>query len=365
MIGCAVAANEKNTNHAPEGRVPAARLVRFIAEAFLAVGLPVKDAAQCAQLMTRADLLGADGHGVFRLPQYIRRIKGGAVNVKPGVRVVREAPGMALVDGDNGMGHVVMSFAARTAIDKAKTAGVAWVGVQRSNHAGPASLYAAMPIEHDMLGLYLAVGNANHMAPWGGVDLLLSTNPIAVAVPASEGAIVLDMATSVAAYGKVKTAAQQGLTMPEGWMIDHQGKPLTDPKRAAEGLLVPIGGYKGYGLALVIGLLAGSLNGAAMGSETVDFNADDITPTNTGHAIVAISIPAFSEIDDFRRRVDKLVREIRRSKRMPGVDRVWLPGEQSRAKLEERSRLGIPLPAALRANLDKLAKELKIAPLEP
>src|SRR5262249_62027632 len=126
--------------------------------------------------------------------------------------------------------------------------------------------------EHDMIGLYLAVGNANHMAPWGGVDLLLSTNPIAVAVPATEGPIVLDMATSGAAYGKVKTAAQRGETMPEGSMIDHQGKPLTDPKRAAEGLLVPIGGYKGYGLALVLGLLAGSLNGAAMGSETRAFH---------------------------------------------------------------------------------------------
>jgi LDH2 family malate/lactate/ureidoglycolate dehydrogenase len=357
-----VAASDKKTTES--ALVPGASLARFASAAFLAVGLPPADAVTCGQLMTRADLLGADGHGIFRLPQYIRRIKGGAVNVKPKVSVAREAPGMALVDGDNGMGHVVMSFAAKTAIDKAKTAGVAWVGVSRSNHAGPASLYAAMPLEHGMIGLYFAVGNANHMAPWGGIDLLLSTNPVAVAVPATEGAIVLDMATSVAAYGKVKTAAQRGESMPEGWMIDHQGRPLTDPKRAAEGLLVPIGGYKGYGLALVIGLLAGSLNGAAMGSETIDFNADDATPTNTGHALVAISIAAFGEVDDFMRRVDKLVREIRRSRRMPGVDRVWLPGEQSRAKLEERSRLGVPVPAALRASLDKLAQELKIKPLE-
>jgi LDH2 family malate/lactate/ureidoglycolate dehydrogenase len=192
---------------------------------------------------------------------------------------------------------------------------------------------------------------------------LLSTNPIAVAVPGTDGPIVLDMATSVAAYGKVKTAAQRGETLPEGWMIDHQGRPLTDPKRAAEGLLVPIGGYKGYGLALVIGLLAGSLNGAAMGSETIDFNADDTSATNTGHAIVALSIAAFGEIEEFKRRVDKLVREIRRSKPMPGVERIWLPGEQSRAKLEERSERGVPIPAALREGLDKLAAELKIKPL--
>src|SRR5438094_3737937 len=196
-------------------RLPAPQLKRFTADALLAVGLPVKDAATCAELMLRADLQGADGHGIFRLPQYVRRIKGGAVNVKPKVKIAREAAGMALVDGDNGMGHVVMSFAARTAIEKAKTAGAAWVGVTRSNHAGPASLYAAMPLEHDMIGFYLAVGNANHMAPWGGIDSLLSTNPIAVAVPAlEEGAVVLDMATSVAAYGKVKTAAQRGQAIP-------------------------------------------------------------------------------------------------------------------------------------------------------
>jgi LDH2 family malate/lactate/ureidoglycolate dehydrogenase len=343
--------------------LPAESLRRFVADALAKVGLPQPDAATCAELMVRADLLGADGHGVFRLSQYVRRIKGGAVNVKPEVRVAREAAGMALVDGDNGMGHVVMSFATKTAIEKAKIAGAAWVGVRNSNHAGPASLYAAMPLDHDMIGLYLAVGNANHMAPWGGIDLLLSTNPIAVAVPGNDGAVVLDMATSVAAYGKVKTAAQRGETMPEGWMIDRQGRPLTDPKRADEGMLVPIGGYKGYGLALVFGLLAGTLNGAAMGSDTVDFNADDTTPTNTGHAIVALSIAAFGEVDEFKRRVDKIAREIRRSKPLPGVARVWLPGDQSRAKLEERSRLGIPIPASLRAGLDKLAGELGIPPL--
>src|SRR5262249_62347077 len=138
-----------------------------------------------ARLRARPARPAAAGHAISPLPQYVRRIKGGAVNVKPKVRVAREAAGMALVDGDNGMGHVVMSFAAKTAIEKAKTAGVAWVGVNQSNHAGPASLYASMPLEHDMIGLYLAVGNANHMAPWGGVDLLLSTNPIAVAVPAT------------------------------------------------------------------------------------------------------------------------------------------------------------------------------------
>src|SRR5438477_12410236 len=189
--------------------------------------MPADDARVVAHLMIDADLGGAEGHGIFRLPQYVRRIRAGGINLHPHIRVERERDGMALIDGDNGIGHLVMSAAARTAIAKARRAGVAWVGVHHSNHAGPASLYARMPLAHDMIGLYLAVGNANHLPPWGGIDMLLSTNPIAVAVPAlEEPPIVLDMASTVAAYGKVKTKAQRGEPLPEGWMIDRQGKPL-------------------------------------------------------------------------------------------------------------------------------------------
>ena len=345
-------------------RVSSQQLEAFIARALVAAGISGAESKSIAELMVRADLNGADGHGVFRLPQYVRRIKGGAVNIRPNIRVEREAAGMALIDGDNGMGHLVMRFATEKAIEKAKHAGVAWVGVKWSNHAGPASLYASMPIAHDMIGLYLAVGNANHLPAWGGIDMLLSTNPIAVGVPAgAEPPIVLDMATTVAAYGKVKTAAQRGEAMPEGWMIDREGRPLTDPKRADEGFLLPIGGYKGYGLALVFGLLAGTLNGAAMGRDVVDFNHDDTTPTNTGHAIVAISLAAFGDVADFKRRVDELVRDIRASKRLPGVDAIRLPGEQSHAKREERMRLGIPLPDPLLKSLNQLAADLGIAGL--
>ena len=344
-------------------RVTARKLEDFTARAFQAVGISAPDSKSIAQLMVRADVQGSEGHGVFRLPQYIRRIKGGAVNIRPKIRVVREAAGMALVDGDNGMGHLVMRFATEKAIEKAQSAGVAWVGVKWSNHAGPASLYASMPAERDMIGLYLAVGNANHLPAWGGLDMLLSTNPIAVAVPAAEEpAIVLDMATTVAAYGKVKTKAQRGETMPEGWMMDRQGRPLTDPRRANEGFLLPIGGYKGYGLALILGLLAGTLNGAAMGKDVVDFNADDATPTNTGHAIIAINVAAFQPVAEFKKNVDVLVRDLRGSQRLPGVDRIRLPGEGSHAARADRLQNGIPLPAPLAASLRQLAAELKIAP---
>ena len=343
-------------------RISGDRLRAFIASAFEAVDVPREDARAIAQLMAQADINGSEGHGVFRLPQYIRRIKGGAVNVKPAIRVEREMAGMALVNGDNGMGHLVMKFATEKAIEKAKTAGVAWVGARWSNHAGPASLYATMPLAHNMIGLYLAVGSANHLPPWGGLDMLLSTNPIAVAVPAGEEpAIVLDMATTVAAYGKVKTKAQRGEMMPEGWMMDRQGNPLTDPKRANEGFLLPIGGYKGYGLALVMGLLAGNLNAAAMGRDVVDFNNDDSTVTNTGHTIVAINIEAFQDLKEFRQGMDTLIRDIRNSQRLPGVDRIRLPGEGSHVTRADNEKMGVPMPEALLAALDQLAGELKIA----
>ncbi len=342
-------------------RVPASTLHAFIERVCIKVGMPPTDASVVAELMTRADVNGSDGHGIFRLPQYVRRIRGGAVNVRPQLRVATEAPAMAVVDGDNGMGHLVMRFATELAIRKAQAAGVAWVGARWSNHAGPAALYASMPLAHDMIGVYLAVGSANHLPAWGGLDMLLSTNPIAVAIPAlEEKSIVLDMATTVAAYGKVKTKAQRGEMMPEGWMMDRNGQPLTDPKRADEGFLLPIGGYKGYGLAVVFGILAGTLNGAAMGRDVVDFNNDDTSVTNTGHAILAIDLKAFGDVEAFKRGIDALIRDLRASKRMPGVDAIHIPGEGSHRAREERTRLGVPVPASLRASLDALAAELDV-----
>ena len=348
--------------------VSAQALCDFVARAYVAVGISEPEARSIAALQVEADLRGSEGHGVFRLPQYIRRIKAGAVNVKPAIRIERERAGTALVDGDNGMGHLVMKFAAEAAIAKAKVAGIGWAGAKMSNHAGPAALYAMMPLEAGMIGLYLAVGNANHLAPWGGLDMLLSTNPIAVAVPGmDEPPIVLDMATTVAAYGKVKTAAQRGEAMPVGWMIDREGRPLTDPKRANEGLLLPLGGmeagFKGYGLSLVFGLLAGTLNGAAMGRDVIDFNNDDTSVTNTGHAVVAIDPDAFGDAMQFRANVDALIRDIRNSKRLPGVERIWMPGEQSHLRHAEHVRDGLPLSAPLAASLAALAADLGIAKL--
>ena len=340
------------------------KLSDFIASVFVAFGMPGDHAGVIADLMAEADLNGSDGHGIFRLPGYVRRIREGGLNLKPDIRVETEKSGMALINGDNAQGHLVMKFCAEKAIEKAKDSGVAWVGSHHSNHAGPANLYAKMPLAHDMIGLYVAVGNANHLPPWGGTEMLLSTNPIAAAVPGlEEPPIVLDMATTVAAYGKVKTAAQRGEDMPEGWMIDKQGQPLTDPTRAEEGFLLPIGGPKGYGLSLLFGLLAGTLNGAACGEDVVDFNADFKTVTNTGQFIVAIDLAAFGDVIGFKRQVDSVIRAIKASPTLPGFDHVLLPGDTSRKKREDHKTNGIPLPTALVTELNGLAKEVGVEPL--
>lgn len=339
-------------------------LQAFIARALRAAGMPAADAGITATLMSQADLQGSDGHGVIRLVPYLRRIRSGGMNLHPNLRLVHERPGMGVLDGDNGIGHVVVSKAVEIAVQKARQCGVAWVGTRASNHAGPASLYARMPVEHDMIGLYFAVGNANHLPPWGGLEMLLSTNPIACGIPAlHEPPVVLDMATTVAAYGKVKAKAKAGETMPEGWMIDREGRPLLDPKRAEEGFLLPIGGYKGFGLALIVGLLAGTLQGAAMGRDVIDFNKDYVTKTNTGQAILVIDLHAFGDPAAFKARVDTVVRDLRNAPRMPGVERIWMPGEQSYERRKARSVEGIPLLPAIVDELAVLAGELGIAPL--
>jgi L-2-hydroxycarboxylate dehydrogenase (NAD+) len=351
-------------SQAASGRVSIEAIRALIEDSLTAAGLPREDAAVCARLMGEADLTGADAHGVFRLPQYVRRLKAAGFNPKPNITVKRSAPSTALVDGDNAMGHLVMSRATETAIALARETGVSWVGVRRSNHAGPAGLYAEMPAAEGMIGIYAAVANANHMAVWGGADPLLGTNPLAIGVPSGAGPMVLDMATTVVSYGTVKNYGLQEKPLQPGWMVNTAtGEDITDAKRAAEGLLLPIGGYKGSGLAVMLGLIAGPLNRAAFGRDVVDFNADDASETNTGHFILALDIARFLPLDDYKAEVDRHLRELKQSKRLPGVDEIRMPGERRRACREDRTQNGVPLAAALVAQLDRLVGELSIETL--
>jgi LDH2 family malate/lactate/ureidoglycolate dehydrogenase len=349
----------------PDVLMPASDTRAFIERAMGAVGLAAEDAARVAELMTEADLTGADAHGIFRLPQYVKRVRAGGFNPRPVIRVWCTAPATALVDGDNGFGHLVMTRAADTAVALAREAGVAWVGVRRSNHAGPAGIYAGLPAEHGMVGVYSAVANANHMAVWGGAELLLGTNPLAIGIPAQDGAaMVLDMATTIVSYGTIKKYALQGRALPEGWMVDRRdGKPLSDPLRSAEGLLLPIGGYKGSGLAIMLGLIAGVLNGAAFGRDVVDFNADSSSECNTGHFILALDVARFMPLSAFTAEVERHLADLRASSLLPSFQVIRLPGDRRRQCRDERARFGVPLPAPLVDHLDQLADDLNIAPL--
>lgn len=314
--------------------VAADRLTGFVARAFHSLGVPDSDAVAVAGLMVEADLLGHDTHGLFRLRQYVKRLQGGGCNATARPRILRETVVTAVIDGDNGLGHLAMVMARDLAMAKARQAGIGWVGVRGGNHAGPAALYVRPQTAAGMIGICGAVGSANHVAPYGGTDLLLGTNPIAIATPGGTDPFVLDMATTVAAVGKIKTLAQRGEPMPEGWMVGRDGKPLTDPNRRDEGFLLPVGGAKGYGLAMAIGLLAGVLNGAAFG------DPEAFTATAT-----------------------RIFAQMRGSAPLPGHDPVRVPGDGRTAARERRRAEGITLHAALRAELNHIAIDLAIEPL--
>lgn len=338
-------------------RHPHEALAAFAAGILRATGVPQDHAAITAERLLEADLRGRTGHGLIRIPLYVRRIEAGSVNLKPNVSVVSEGPTSALVDGDNGLGQVVMTTAAQIAIDKATDMGMAWVGTVNSNHAGAAGIYPAMAARRGLIAIYMAVGNANSMPPWGGNEKLLSTNPIAVAVPAGDDPpFQLDIATTVASHGTIKVAAQAGEQMPVGWVIDADGEPITDPGRAHDGFLMPIGGYKGSGLNIAIGLLAGALNGAAFGRDVVDQNADLASPTNTGQAMFVMR-PDLFRPDGSGAAVAEHLAELRGSgSNRPGPLR--LPGDEA-ARLEAENRAeGIAVSPKLLDELDGLARRL-------
>jgi LDH2 family malate/lactate/ureidoglycolate dehydrogenase len=345
-------------------RVPTAAVRGLIDDCMLKVGVPPADAQKIAELMLEADLIGADAHGVFRLPQYAQRLKLGSTNPKPNIKVERTAPATALVHGDNGMGHLVVARAAETAIELARETGVAWVGCVMSGHAGAAGVYAALPLKADMVGMYSAVANANHMPLAGGAEPLLGTNPFAIAIPAcEEPPVVLDIATSIVSYGTIKNHRLQSIPLQDDWMIDPQtGEAITDPHKSGHALLLPMAGYKGAGLALAFGLLAGTMNGALFGRDCVDFNAEPDRVTNTGQFVLALDPSRFQKLDRFKAEVDRHVRSLRNSKALPGQS-VRLPGDARARRRADRLANGLALPAELLVQLDKLAAEVAIKQL--
>jgi LDH2 family malate/lactate/ureidoglycolate dehydrogenase len=345
-------------------RVSAEDLVRFTAEVLAAAGLPADDARTTAGLIVEADLLGVDTHGVFRLAQYLGWLSAGAINKTPDIRIERRKGAVALVDGDNAMGHLVMKRCAEEAIAIAREFGIGWVGCHHGNHAGAAGIYAMMPVREGMVGLYGAVGPVRHMAPWGGILPMIGTNPLAIGVPAgAQPPMLLDMATSTAAFGKIKVAADRGEAIPEGWAIGPDGLPLTDPTKMAGASLLPIGGAKGYGLALAIGLLAGTLNGAAFNGPKSSSPSDPSAASNTGQFICALDLAAFGDPEVIRAEVDEVLGQMKSSPPRPGFDAVRIPGERSLALRERHLAEGVPVAASLFSTLATVARDRNVTPV--
>jgi LDH2 family malate/lactate/ureidoglycolate dehydrogenase len=287
-------------------------------------------------------------------------MKAGGYNLRPRIEIRRDTPVSALVDGDNALGQVVVTRAVELAVTKASASGIGWVGTVRSNHAGAAGVYTALALNAGYAALYFAVANGNGMPPWGGRERLLGTNPLAVAFPAGDRpGFELDIATTVASHGTISVKAGAGEPLPEGWVVDEAGNPITDPKRVDTGFLVPIGGYKGSGLNFMIGALSGIMTGAAFGRDVVPFRRDLVSPTNTGQAIVVFRPDLFMERSQYDARMDAVLDDFRSSE-PSGPRPVRLPGDRARELIAENLRLGVPIPPSLASQLAALAGELNV-----
>ncbi len=343
--------------------IPALQLTQFATDVLTACGMPAADAATTAGCILEADLTGADAHGIFRLPQYVDAFDKKNINPRADIRTLEQGPATALIDGDNGMGHLAVTRAMQRAIELAKNAGLAWVGVRHSNHAGAGGVYAAMAAEQGMVGIYGAVSGFNQMAPWGGAEPLLGTNPLAIGIPAGRQApVIIDTATSIASAGMIKAAALRGETIPAGWMIDPAtGDAVTDPAKMMHSLLAPIGEHKGSGLALAIGLLAGSLNGASFGREIPHSGSG--FGVNSGQFIIVLDVARFAPNRDFGGAIDRHIDDLAQSTPLPGVDRVRVPGQARAARKQERLANGIAISAPLKQQLDALAARFGMAPV--
>jgi LDH2 family malate/lactate/ureidoglycolate dehydrogenase len=335
--------------------------MRFVVAVLTAVGVSTRDAETTANRLIEGDARGQRAHGLARLPAYARRIEAGGIDPRATPTILRDSLVVALVDGHNALGPVVMTFAAETAISKARQHGLSWIGVKGSNHAGASGVYVQRLTDAGLIGIYAAVANSNQMAPWGGTDKLLGTNPLAIGLPRrGHPPVILDMATTTASFARIRQAIAAGMPISPNWLIDNSGHAVTDPARVDDATLTPVGGYKGYGLSLIIALLAGALNGAPIGSRLVDHYADNATPTNTGHLLIALDPDLLDDKDSFQDAVDAQIDEIRNSTRIPGVDRILVPGDRSAAVQASAAARGLELDDTLQQELRRLGDRLGV-----
>jgi len=339
-------------------RVSESSLKTYCVEILTRVGVPAGEAAEITDNLVEADLRGVDSHGVVRFPIYIKRILDGGTNATPKISLVRDGLTSAVMDGDNGLGHLVGIRAMALAIEKGKGGNCAFVAVRNSNHFGAAAYYSEMAARNNMIGFSFTIGAINHMTPWGGAEAVLGNNPFAVAFP-TPGAfpIVLDMACSIAARGKIIVAAKEGTPIPAEWATGPDGLPTTDAVEALKGFVVPVGGPKGYALTLIVGLLSTMLSGAFFGRDVGDLYEKTTTAQNSGHLFGVLPVDAFDDVDAYMQRMQKAMTDVTGARRATGVERIYLPGEREYISLGARRRDGIPLGNSLLGELQELGAQ--------
>ena len=319
-----------------------AGLLAFCRQALTTTGLDDDDAAVLAEALVAADLRGVETHGVVLLPNYVRRLRAGGIDPRAKARIVQESPVSALLDASHGAGHVVAVRAMGMAVAKAEAAGVGIVSVRDSNHIGMLAHYTTMAARHGLVGMAASNGSPV-MPPWGGTEPFFGTNPISIAVPAEPDPIVLDMATAAVARGQIRKALRAGQPIPDGWATGPNGRPTTDPDEAMRGLLLPLGGAKGYGLALVVELLTGVLSGAAWGPGVVNGIGNPDRPQRMGQLVLAFRADLFCPLDELRRRIDEMVARLKEVRRADGVREILAPGERGSRLARVRRERGIPI----------------------
>ncbi len=328
-------------------------LHEFSVAVLTACNVPKEDAEIVAETIVDAHQSGKGTHGITRLPIYVRKIRDGLMDPRTPLETIRESPVIAVIDAHHGFGQVAAMRAMSLCIEKAKALGVGVVGVRHSNNFGVAGYFARRAASEGFIGIVLG-NSAPAIAPTGGTQPLLGTNPLAIAFPDGEGEvpIVLDMATSEAARGKIRLAARQGESIPLGWALDASGNPTPDPAAALQGSMVPIGGAKGYGLALSIDILAGLLTGAAFAGEVKPLNHAD-QPSDYGHWMMALDPEYFLDRKSYADRMATLVHTVRAT---ASRGRVWLPGERANEARGGAAHT-LSLSEAAQKTLDELSLE--------